>query len=91
MPRSWRLSLTLGLALGVPAGAYGAQPSHHHYRLAYHEAVVNRAAPPAPALASVPNFGLWPRSYTTSHEQYKIEGLTRDSDGCAKYGCLGVN
>jgi hypothetical protein len=91
MPGSWRLSLALGLALAVPAAAYGAQPSHHHYRPAYHGAVINRAALPAPALASVPNFGFWPRPYTTSHEQYKIEGLTRDTDGCAKYGCLGAN
>jgi hypothetical protein len=91
MPASWKLSLGLGLSLVVPAAAFAAPPSHHHYRPAYHGTVVNRAAPGAPALASVPNFGFWPGSYKTSHEQYKVEGLTRDTDGCAKYGCLGAN
>jgi hypothetical protein len=91
MPASWKLSLGLGVALVVPAAAYAAPPSHHHYRPAYHGTVVNRAAPAAPALASVPNFGFWPQSYTTSHQQYEVEGLTRDTDNCAKYGCLGAN
>jgi hypothetical protein len=91
MPVSWKLSLALGLALFVPAAAFGAQPSHHHYRPAHHGAVVSRAAPAAPASASVPNFGFWPPSATTSHQQYEVEGLTRDTDNCARYGCLGAN
>jgi hypothetical protein len=91
MPVSWKLYLGLGLALAIPAAAYGSPPSHHHYRPAYHGTVVNRAAPGAPALAHIPIFGFWPQSYTTSHQQYEVEGLTRDTDNCAKYGCLGAN
>jgi hypothetical protein len=86
MPTSWKLSLGLGLALAIPAAAYASPPSHHHYRPAYQGTVVNRAAP-----ASAPTFGLWPQSYATSHQQYQVEGLTRDTDDCAKYGCLGAN
>ena len=41
--------------------------------------------------AVFPGFGLWSPSYTTSHEQYEIEGLTRNPDDCAKYGCIGNN
>ena len=91
MPVSWKLYLGLGLALAIPAAAYGSPPSHHHYRPAYHGTVVSRAAPAAPALAYIPIFGFWPQSYTTSHQQYEVEGLTRDTDNCAKYGCLGAN
>jgi hypothetical protein len=90
MPVSWKLSLALGLALAVSSAAYGAQPSHHQTRV-YHGTAVSRAAPPAPTIASVPNFGFWPQSASTSHHQYEIEGLTRDTDNCARYGCLGAN
>ena len=91
MPVSWRLPLALGLALAVPTAAYALPPSHHHSRPAYHGMVVNRAAPAGPALVSVPSFGFWLPSSMTSHQQYEIEGLTRDPDNCAKYGCLGAN
>ena len=91
MPVSWKLSLALGLALAAPAAAYGAQPSRHHHRPAYHGALVNRAAPAAPTLASAPNLGFWPPSSTASRRQLEVEGLTRDTDNCAKYGCLGAN
>jgi hypothetical protein len=90
MPVSWRLALALGLALAVPAAAY-ASPPHHHYGRAHHGTVLYQAAAAAPALASVPNFGFWPQSYTTSHRQYEIEGLTRNMDDCARYGCIGNN
>jgi hypothetical protein len=91
MPVSWRLFLALGLALAAPTAAAASAASHHHYRGAYHGTVVYRAAPPAPALASVPSFGFWSPSYRTSHRQYEVEGLTRNTDDCAKYGCLGAN
>jgi hypothetical protein len=87
MPVSWKLCLGLGLALVVPAAAYASPPSHHHYKPAYHRTIVSRSAPAAPSLAS----GFWPQTYTTSHQQYQVEGLTRDTDDCAKYGCLGGN
>ena len=89
MPVSWTLSLALGIALALPAAAYASPPNHHHYRRAYHGTVVYRVAPPAPALASVPNFGFW--AYTPSHRQYEIEGLTRNPDDCVRYGCIGSN
>ena len=91
MTGSWKLFFGLGLALAIPAAAYASPPSHHHYRPAHHGTVVNRAAPAAPALASVPTFGFWPPFATTSHQQYEVEGLTRDTDNCARYGCLGAN
>jgi hypothetical protein len=90
-----RLSLALGLALAIPAAAYaydgGSPPSHHHYRRPYHGRVAYRAPTAAPALVSAPNVGFWPPSYTTSHEQYEIEGLTRNPDDCVIYGCIGNN
>ncbi len=90
-----RLSLALGLALAIPAAAYaydgGSPPSHQDYRRPYHGRVAYRAPEPAPAVASVPNVELWPPSYTPSHEQYKIEGLTRNPDDCVIYGCVGNN
>jgi hypothetical protein len=89
-----RLSLALGLALAIPAAAYaydGSPPSHHHYRRPYHGMVVYSAPAPASALASVPNDWFWPPSTMTSHEQYEIEGLTRNPDDCVKYGCIGNN
>jgi hypothetical protein len=87
---SSKLFFALGLALAVPAAAYASQPSHHHTRPAHH-GMVSRAAPAAPTVASVPNFGFWAPSATTPHQQYEVEGLTRDTDNCAKYGCLGAN
>ena len=91
-----RLSLALGLALAIPAAAHaydgGSPPSHRHDGgRPYHGMVAHRAPAPAPALASVPNVGLWPPSYTPSHEQYEIEGLTRNPDDCVIYGCIGNN
>ena len=91
MPVSWRLFLGLGLALAVPTAAYALPASHHHHMRAYHGTAVYRSAPPASALVAVPNFGFWPSSYATSHQQYEVEGLTRDTDNCARYGCLGAN
>ncbi len=95
MTASRRLSLALGLALAIPAAAYAyggvSPPSHHHYKRPYHGMVAYRAAAPAPASASVPSVGFWPPSYTPSHEQYEIEGLTRNPDDCVRYGCIGNN
>jgi len=89
MPISWRLSLALGLALAVPGAAYGS-PTHNHTKRPHHATVVY-PAPPAPALASAPSLGFWTPSYTPSHRQYEVEGLTRNMDDCAKYGCIGSN
>jgi hypothetical protein len=91
MSVSWRLSLGLGLALAVPTAAYALPPGHHQHTHAYHRTAVYRAAPPAPMLVSAPNFGFWPSSYPISHRQYEIEGLTRNMDDCARYGCIGNN
>ena len=91
MPLSRKLSLALGLALAVPAAAYASPLSHHHHGRAYHGTVVHRVAAPAASLASVQTFGFWPSSYTPSHRQYEIEGLTRNPDDCVRYGCLGAN
>lgn len=91
MPVSWRLALALGLALAVPTAAYALPTSHHHYKHPHDGTVVYRAVPPSPASAPAANLGFWPPSYTTSHQQYEIEGLTRNTDDCVKYGCLGAN
>jgi hypothetical protein len=95
MTASRRLSLALGLALAIPAAAYaydgGSPPSHHHCRRPHHGIVAYRAPPPAPALVSPPNDEFWPPSYRTSHEQYEIEGLTRNPEDCVIYGCIGNN
>ncbi len=81
----WKLSLALGLALPISGAAFAAAPGHHHYRHAY------RAASPAPALVTAPGFGLWPPSGATPHWQFEVEGLSRDPDACARYGCIGNN
>ena len=91
MSPSLRLSLALGLALSLPAAAYAAAPSHHHDRHAYRGTVIYRAAAPAPAEAAAPSFGLWPSSSAPSHRQFEVEGLTRNPDDCARYGCIGNN
>jgi len=88
MPASRRLTLALGLALAIPAAAF-ASPPHHHYGRAHHGTVIYQAVGAAPA--SAPNFSFWPQSYTTSHRQYEVEGLTRNLDDCARYGCIGNN
>jgi hypothetical protein len=50
-------------------------------------------APPrlAPRRHPFPNIGFSLPSYTPSREQYEIEGLTRNPDDCAKWGCIGNN
>lgn len=83
------LSLALGLVLAIPAAALGS-PTSHPYKRPHHATVVY-PAPPAPGLASAPSLGFWTPSYTPSHQQYEVEGLTRNMDDCAKYGCIGNN
>ncbi len=94
MTASRWLSLALGLAFAPPVAAYaydGVSPRlHHHHRPAYHREVDQSAVATARG-ADFPGFVLWSPSYTTSHEQYEIEGLTRNPDDCAKYGCIGNN
>ena len=84
------LSLALGLALAAPVAAYAYDTPvlHNHVR---HGAVEHRAAPMAPAVTYLPEARLGRPSYTTSHRQLEIEGLTRNPDDCAKYGCIGNN
>jgi hypothetical protein len=94
MTASRRLSFALGLALAIPAAAYaydGVSPPSHHHSRPHHRMVACRAAAPAFASASVPNVGFWPPSYTPARRQLEIEGLTRNLDDCAKYGCIGNN
>ncbi len=91
MSASLRLSLALGLALSLPAAVDAAAPSHHHDRQAYRGTVIYRAAAPAPVPAAAPSFGLWSLAGAPSHRQFEVEGLTRNLDDCAQYGCIGNN
>ncbi len=91
MAASRGLSLALGLALAAPVAAYAydgaSKPIHHHHRPAFHRAVAFAGAPAAAA----PMLGIWSPSYAPTHEQYEIEGLSRNTDDCVKYGCIGAN
>jgi hypothetical protein len=95
VPTSRTLLFALGLAFAIPAAAYAYEsvsaPSHHHHARLHHKKVAYRAWALGAASTSVPNVGFWLPSYTPSHEQYEIEGLTRSLDDCVRYGCIGNN
>jgi hypothetical protein len=94
MTVSRRLSFALGLALAIPAAyAYDgvSPPRHHHHLRLDHGMVAYRVGATALASAPVPNVGFWLPSYTPSHQQYEVEGLTRNPDDCVRYGCIGNN
>jgi hypothetical protein len=91
MSASLRLSLALGFALSLQAAAHAAAPSHHHYSHTYRGKLIHRAAAPAPAPAVAPSFGLWSSAGAASHRQFEVEGLSRNPDDCARYGCIGNN
>ena len=85
------LSFALGLALATPVAAYAydgaSKPIHHHHRSAFHKTVALAAAPAMGAPVQV----FWPSPYVLMHQQYLIEGLSRDPNACVVYGCIGNN
>jgi len=82
------LSLAFVVALAAPASALaydgGVRPTHHHRSI--HHNVVHQAAVP-----SSPAFGLWSPTYTPPRILLRTEGLGRDPDNCARYGCVANN
>jgi hypothetical protein len=90
MPVSLRPTLALGLALAVPAAAY-ASPPHHRYGRAHHGTVIYQAAAAGARVSVCSELRLLAPPYTPSHRQYEVEGLTRNTDDCARYGCIGNN
>ena len=94
MTASRWLSLALGLAFAAPVGAYAYDDDSPRRIATTSPRIIDRSAKalsPIARAAAVPGFEPWSPSYTTSHEQYEIEGLTRNPDDCVRYGCIGNN
>ena len=80
------LPLALGIGLAVPLPAYAgpnASGPVHHYRAVHHQSFVARAESPAPAVMLAP--------VARIPSTFELEGLSRNPDDCAKYGCVGNN
>jgi hypothetical protein len=81
--------LFLTLALAAPSSA--AEAKHHaavsHYLALHHELVDPRAislVPAAPAFFLFDGSG----SYVPAPQKPETDGLSRNPDDCAKYGCI---
>lgn len=80
------LPLALGIGLAVPVSAYAGPNAYgpvHHYRAIHLRSVVASAEAWAPAVVLAP--------VTRNPSTFELEGLSRNPDGCAKYGCIGNN
>jgi hypothetical protein len=84
MIRTIALPLALAFALAAPVSASAAYgPVHHPTRPIHHRSVVARAEPQTPAAMITPA--------AATHSTLELQGLTRNPDDCAKYGCIGNN
>ena len=78
--------LAVGIVLAGALAAYpaaGASKPFHSHRTIHHRFV----AAHAPALSPQPEFAAarsWPYPYNT----HETDGLSRDPDDCASYGCV---
>ena len=80
------LPLAVGIGLAAPMSAHAGPDAYgpvHHYRAIHHRSVG------APAEASGPAVVL--ARVTRNPSAFELEGLSRNPDGCAKYGCIGNN
>jgi hypothetical protein len=86
MRQTLALPLALVVALAAPisaAAALTAHGTHHQYRAIHHRSVVASAEAPPPAVILAP--------VARIPSALELEGLSRNPDDCAKYGCVGNN
>jgi hypothetical protein len=87
MKMSVLASLALGITLALSMAAYATQgdptPVHSH-RAIHHKTISSHVTALAP---TIPSATPWLRE----PEPYEMEGLSRNPDDCAKYGCIGNN
>ncbi len=100
MKTSFVASLAFGLALASPAAGYASDqapnPPHRHH-IAHRQVVQHNPAVDVRAAAyaqptAFALFGQWasPSSVQSGSVQ-ETQGLSRNPDDCAKFGCIGNN
>jgi hypothetical protein len=76
--------LALGIALAAPISAYAALNDYgtvHHSRAIHHRSLAMRAQAPAAVTIFAP---AWSRASSAK----ETDGLSRNPDDCAAYGCI---
>ena len=85
------LTLTVALAAPVAVKAHDGDKTVHRHHSAHHRTIHPLASAQVPAsvgLAALPIYGTTPLGSAVLEEPEAWQGLGRNPDDCAKYGCI---